>query len=589
MTPGVHLSRATDRPANSAPRRVRRRRGSLRPAITGGLAVIGATALVGTFVTPAPAEARTTAYAVSAPTPTPLLAALTLPIPQAQVDGVVDAAARLGLDLDADLLLSGDVVAMLADIGAALRLWFDLDVDLDIDVDVEAISAAFAALINDIALGIDGGAALVNGVVDLGAGLVSEIALAASAAGVEVVDAITGALLSTLAALAPEGGVGAELFASIGGAINGIGELFATGFLGAGEAVAWKATLDDVLVDLLATGTIALTNGLAGGLIAALGVDADLPDLPDIDGEDVVLALGALIEHFTDGINGALLTGGGAVELGVELIADLARAVAETGVDIRGAITGAFLGSLDVLAPDAPFADAVAELVGDISVGLDAGIRGLGEAVAWKFTLDDVLVDVAVAGGVSLVNGLTTGLFGGIGLPLPELPEVDFAASVRALINHFAVALGIELDLEGDVDVEVPPNEDEGDGQVELLSDGFDVQRSGLVDDGTDSGSLPADEELEPAEGGDDDLPPADEATGDAGDSGDPDPEGTEDLGDAEQLPEDDDTGEVSEDSGEESEDGDPEAEDAGDTGAETDGGADAEPGGDPGGDSPTE
>ncbi|WP_286149449.1 hypothetical protein [Mycobacterium sp. IS-1496] len=569
MTPGVHLSRAAAAPANSTPRRARRRRGSLRPAITGGLAVLGATALVGTFVTPAPAEARTTAYAVSAPTPTPLLAALALPFDPLELE----AAARTVIDFDFDgvFRFNSEFVNLLARLGASLR------VDLDLDLDAEEIAASFAELINAIAYDVNGAIGAVNGAVDLGAALVSEIALAAATAAVDGVDAVTGALVSLLAAITPEGDVAADLSAAIGVAIENIGDLISTGFLGAGAAVTWKATLDDLLVDLVATGGIALTNGVAGSLVALLG---GTPDLPDIDGDDVVLALGELAELFADGINGGLLTAGEAVELGVTVIGDLATALAEAGVGLRADITGALLGALG--APE-----AVVDLVADLSVGIDAGIRGLGEAIAWKFTLDDVLVDVGVAGGVSLVNGLTAALFGGVGLPVPDLPDVDFAASVRALVNHFAVALGIELDLEGDVDVEVPPNEDEGG--VELLSDGFDAQRVGLIDDGTDSGSLPADDEQEPADEGDDGLPPADDSAGESGESGDLDPDGTEGLDDVEQLPEDDGTGEVPEESGDESEDVDGDADDAGAAEGETGGETGAETGADPGGDSPTE
>lgn len=409
--------------------------------------------------------------------------------------------------------------------------------------------------------------------VDLGAALVSEIALAAAGVGVDLVDAFTGALVSLLAAITPEGGVGAGLSAAIGGAIEGIGELISTGFIGAGSAVAWKTTLDDVLVDLVATGGIALTNGVAGSLLAALGIVADL-DLPDIDGEDVAVSLGALIEHFTDGINGALLTGGGAVELGVDLINGLVEAAAEGGVGIRGAITGALLSSLAALvpigSPGAPFAEAVVEFVGDISGDIDAGIRGMGEAIAWKFTLDDLLVDVGVAGGVSLVNGLTTALFGGIGLPLPELPEVDFAASARVLINHFAVALGIEIDLEAGGEVEVDPNEEEvdpneevellgaeeGDPELELLSDGFETQRVGLTGEETDPDAeqTPLDEQEPADDAGEDDL-------------------GEEELSEEEldevvELPGDDISGDVTEETTEESEDG----EDAGEAGGETGG-----------------
>lgn len=202
-------------------------------------------------------------------------------------------------------------------------------------------------------------------------------------------DAVTGALVSLLAAITPEGDVAADLSAAIGAAIGDIGDLISTGFIGAGAAVTWKATLDDLLVDLVATGGIALTNGVTGSLVALLGGTADLPD---IDGGDVVLALGELAELFADGINGGLLTAGDAVELGVTVIGDLARALAEAGVGLRADITGALLGALG--APE-----AVVELVGDISVGIDAGLRGLGEAIAWKFVLDDVLVDVGVAGG----------------------------------------------------------------------------------------------------------------------------------------------------------------------------------------------
>lgn len=515
MTPSAHILQASDTPANSAPRRERRRRGALRPALTGGIAVLGAAALVGTFVTPAPAEARATTYAVSAPTPTPLLAALALPFDPAQLE----AAARAAIDIDLDgvFRFNSDLVDLLARLGASLRV--------DVDIDAEEIAASFAELINAIALDIDGGIAAVNGVVNLGAALVSEIATAAALAGVDGVDAIAGALVSLLAAITPEGGVAGDLSAAIGLAIGDIGDLIASGFIGAGSAVTWKATLDDLLVDLVAAGGIALTNGVAGSLAALLTGSAELPNLPDIDGEDVVLALGNLAELFADGINGGLLTAGGAVELGVSVIGDLARALAEAGVGVRADITAALLGAFD--APE-----AVVDLVADISSGIDAGIRGFGEAVAWKFLLDDVLVDVGVAGGVSLVNGLTAALFGAAGLPIPDLPDVDFAASVRALINHFAVALGIDLDLDVDAGVDVDlGNEEGGDeagadvdvdadadvdvdgaGQIEGLTGGFDAQRAGVFDESDADADLISDggEQASSVDGDDDELADSD-------------------------------------------------------------------------------
>lgn len=124
MTPGVHIAHAAPASANSTPRRVRRRRAALRPAITGGLAVLGATALVGTFVTPAPAEARATTYAVSAPTPTPLLAALTLPFDAAQLQAA--AAAVIDLDFDGVFRFNSDLVDLLARLGASLRVDVDI-------------------------------------------------------------------------------------------------------------------------------------------------------------------------------------------------------------------------------------------------------------------------------------------------------------------------------------------------------------------------------------------------------------------------------------------------------------------------------
>jgi hypothetical protein len=578
MAPGVHIPQPTGTSANSTPRRVRRRRGSLRPVITGGLAVLGATALVGTFVTPAPAEARSTAYAVSAPTPTPLLAALALPFDAVELEAAARAALDLDLDFDAVFRFNSDLVDLLARLGASLRL------DLDVDLDAEAIATAFADLINGIAYDVNGAITAANAAVDLGAALVAEIATAAAVAGADGVDAVAGALVSLLAALTPEGGVAADLSAAIDVAIGDIADLIGTGILGAGAAVVWKATLDDLLVDLLATGGIALTNGVAGSLIDLLGGTATLPD---IDGGDVVLALGDLAELFADGINGGLLTAGGAVELGVTVIGDLARALAEAGVGVRADITGALLGALG--APE-----AVVDLVADISVGIDAGIRGLGEAIAWKFALDDVLVDVGVAGGVSLVNGLTAALFGGIGLPVPELPDVDFAASVRALIDHFAVALGIDIDVEGDlegdvegdvdvdVDVDVDADEEvEGGADEGLLSDGFEAQRAGVLDE-TDSAPTSVDEEQLPSDVGEDDLPPADGTTDDSGDQV---LDEVEDLDEAEELSDTDDTGDVADETGEESEDGDEGAGDGADAGNE---------GGDTGGDtgeneSPTE
>lgn len=605
--PASNFQRYLRRPAKPAPNRAarrHRRRSRLRPAITTGLVAVGASALVAGFVTPMDARPEETHAFGSRPVPTTLLAALVdtppPPVPAAgralAAAGPAAAAALVGVDLDADLLLRGDIAGLLAALGASLN----------IDLDVEVAAEAFASLINDIAIGLDGGFAGVNGAVDLGAALVAQIVQDAAAAAVDVQTAITGALLSLLGALTPEGGVGAELAASIGGAIEGIADLLAAGTLGAGAAVAWKVTLDDVLVDLFATGGIALVNGLAGGLLGALdiqpvglpdidgadvaaalaavidhfavGIDgalltwngavdvgaavvadialtaaavgasvptaiagaflatletlvpegsfaapfaelladtvggvttlintgilgageaiawkatlddvlADLvatagvaltngvalglvdliggpvPDLPDIDGGDVAVAVGNLFEHFTDGISGGLLTFDDSVDLGVALVANFARAIADGGVELNAALAGGFLGALDLLVPGGELPDAVGDAVAGFTGVIDAGIEGLAEAVAWKANLDEVLVDLVAAGGIELVAGLAGGLFGSIGLPLPDLPDVDFAASVRALINHFAVGLGLDLDLDVGVEVDAEVDVDAG-------------------------------------------------------------------------------------------------------------------------------
>jgi hypothetical protein len=456
---------------------------------------------------------------VSAPTPTPLLAALALPFDAVELEAAARAAIDLNLDFDAVFRFNSDLLDLLARLGASL----DLDLDIDVDIDGEEIAAAFADLINGIAYDINGAILAANRAVDLGAALVVEIATAAAVAGADGVDAVAGALVSLLAALTPEGGVAADLSAAVGVAIGDIADLIGTGILGAGAAVAWKATLDDLLVDLLATGGIALTNGVAGSLIGLLGGTADLPD---IDGEDVVLAVGNLVEHFTDGISGALLTTAGAVELGVSVIGDLAQALADAGADI------------------------------------------------------------------------SAGLSGGLDLSLPNLPNIDLAASVRALINQFAVALGIEIDVDVDVDGDV---EGEGDEGVQRLAS-FTADVTDAEEDPT-----PVDDGIEPSDG--EELPPADDTTDGADDEhlgdenlgeedlgeenlgdedlgdedlGDEDL-GNEDLDEAGELPDGDDTEDVADDTADESADeSDGGDEDAGDGADGGTGGDTGDTGGDP-------
>lgn len=339
--------------------------------------------LVGTFVTPAPAEARPATYAVSAPTPTPL----TLPFDAAQLQ--VAAAAVINLDSDGVFRFNSDLVDLLPRLGASMRF------DVDIDLDAEELAAAFANLINAITIRIDGGIDAAN---DCGrpgcrTGLRD---LAAAGVGVDLVDAFTGALVSLLPSITPEGGVGADLSAAIGGAIEGIGDLISTGFIGAGSAVAWKATLDDVLFDLVATGGIALTNAWQG---ACSPHWASMPTstCPKSTAKNRRRRCRRIPRSADRTLHRRHQRGTAArrsaVELGVELINGLAEAAAEGGVDIRGAITGALLSSLAALvpvgSPGAPFAEAVVEFVDDISADIDAGIRGIGEAIAWKFTLDD--------------------------------------------------------------------------------------------------------------------------------------------------------------------------------------------------------
>lgn len=405
----VAASTPTRPPRRTQGRRQRRSRPALRPAVTAGIAIVGAGALVGAITTPAATAIQLTALQQSAtvstdPTPTPLLAALV-----------------------------GDLNCADATTGQCPD---------------NVLATMIGALLNFAAVGADGALLTWDNVVNLGADVVANIALAPAALGVALSTGLSTAIENIVAMLAPLGGpIATPVFDGLATLVDDVSAFVNVGIGGLGEAVAWKAQLDAVLADLVATGGAALVNGLTTGVLGLVGL---VPGgLPEIDFTDAAAALGAVINHVGAGLDALMLGWDTAVNLGADIVGTLALTVSATGTAITGAITNAVLNGVAALADLAgpiagPVFTAITNLVTGVSGLITTAITIPSAAIAWKAQLDAVLADVVATGGVALTNNLTGGLMGLVGaepVGLPDIGSTEVCASLNALVDHLTVGL----------------------------------------------------------------------------------------------------------------------------------------------------
>lgn len=319
------------------------------------------------------------------------------------------------------------------------------------------LSAAVTGLINHVAVGLDGALLGWDAAVNIGADLVGDVALGLAGMGVGINAALAAALEAAVTALTPlVGPLGAPLAATLTAVVDGITGLVDAGVGGVGTAIAWKAELDAVLATALAAGGVTLVNTVTTVLLGGLGLGP--VDLPDVN---LGAALTALVDHVAVGIDGALLGWDAAVNVGADLVGGVALGMAAAGVGITTALTAALDAALMALTPliGVPLAETLAAMVGGITAVVDAGINGLGAAVAWKAELDAVLADAVAAGGVTLTNSVATAVLGGLGTTPEGLPEVNLDASIVAVLNHVVALPGVLLPgvvVTGEVGVDSP-------------------------------------------------------------------------------------------------------------------------------------
>lgn len=408
--------RATVRPVTGRPKAAPsgRRQGRHRPAVpavTAGIAIVGVGALVGAMTTPPPRSIELTAAVqstVTDPMPTPLLAALT------------ESRSALTQFGCADATTCPDNI----------------------------LAIALGALVNFAAVGADGGLLAWDNIVNLGADVVAGIALTPAALGVALSTGLSTAVLNLLGLLGPLAGpITTPLLDGVATVVGDVSAFLNIGIGGLGDAVAWKAQLDAVLADLVATGGAALVNGLTGGLLGLIGV---VPaGLPDIDFADAAAALGAVINHVAVGVDGLLVGWDTAVNLGADIVGTIAQTVSATGAAITGTITNAVLNGIAALANltgpiAAPVFTAVSNLVTGVSGLITTAITIPGAAIAWKAQLDAVLADLVATGGVALTNNLTGNLMGLVGtepVGLPDIGSTEVCAAINAVVDHVTVGL----------------------------------------------------------------------------------------------------------------------------------------------------
>lgn len=190
----------------------------------------------------------------------------------------------------ADLVSAGGVATLNGLDGLLLSLIGGTPAGLP-DVDV---TAALTAVVDHVALGLDAALQGWDTTVNLGADIVSTIALTAGATGAAGAGAVASAVLAALTALGP---LAAPALPAITVLVNGIASAIGGGMAQAGALVDWKAQLDAVLADALSTGGVAAVNGLATGLLGAVGTEP--VGLPPVSNADVSASVNAVVNHVT--------------------------------------------------------------------------------------------------------------------------------------------------------------------------------------------------------------------------------------------------------------------------------------------------
>ena len=346
--------------------------------MTTGIAIVGASAIVGTSTTPPLAGVESTRMELtvaesSAPMPNPLLAALV----------ETSNSSSCGVDARVDGWCPG----------------------------------AFPPLLPSVAGALGTGLDIWNRTVGLGASVVAGTAITAGLIGVGLDTALAEAFLTQLEVLVEAGLLPAQVATAIAAIVEGFTTAANIGIAGLSTGIAWKAALDAALANAIAA---------AGADI----IDALVAGFPNMD---FSAALAAVIGGLAAMGETVLLWWDATVTLGASVVVGMAITTATAAVALQTALTEALLETIEALAGSglvsAPAGADLAALVGSVSSAANTGILGLGSAVAWKAALDAALAREIATTGVGLIDGIA-GLFPNV----PDYPVIDVAA-LRALLE----------------------------------------------------------------------------------------------------------------------------------------------------------
>jgi hypothetical protein len=346
--------------------------------VTTGIAIVGASAIVGTSTTPPlagveRARVELTVAESSAPMPNPLLAALV----------ETSNSGSCGVDARVDGWCAGAFPPLLPSVAAALGTGLDIW----------------------------------NRTVGLGASVVAGAAITAGLIGVGLDTALAEAFLTQLEVLVEGGVLPAQVATAIAAIVEGLSTAANIGIAGLSTGIAWKAALDAALANAIAAAGTDIINALVAGF----------PNM------DFSAALAAVIGGLAAMGETVLLWWDATVTLGASVVVGMAITTATSVVALQTALTGVFLETIEALAGSgllsAPAAADLAALVGSVSSAANAAILGLGNATAWTAGVAAVLAREIATTGVDLIDGIA-GLFPNV----PDYPVIDVAA-LHALLD----------------------------------------------------------------------------------------------------------------------------------------------------------
>jgi hypothetical protein len=350
--------------------------------MTTGVAIVGASAIVGSSIALPPADVETTRVQLTtaestAPTPNPLLAARVETSKRSTCEAV---------DARDDGWCAGTFPSL------------------------------FTAVAGGLGIGLD----IWDTTVGLGAAVVAGSAITAGLIGVGLDTALAEAFLTPLGLLVEGGVVPAQAASAITAMVEGLTTAANIGIAGVSTGIAWKAALDAALANAIAPAGADIINALI----------ADFPNM------DFTAALAALIGGLAAMGETALTWFDATVTLGSSVVAGMAITMATSAAEFHTALTGAFLECLEALSRSgvlpAPTATALAAQVESAFSAANAGILGFGSAIAWAAALPVVLAHAITTAGVGLIDGIAAQFPG-----VPDYPVIDLAALRAQLKANF--------------------------------------------------------------------------------------------------------------------------------------------------------